>query len=209
MKRIKKKIRINTLLASDLDLDIYFKRWSNILFSRVDSPQLSLRADYRFIDFNNLKSMTEPGFILVSSHPKLTYLGSGGCTVCNDDSFLYREGDKCEMAVSYHRGIESSCVDIGNQRIVNDIIIKNDGGIAYDWDGKNENINYLNQTLFNHYTLIDFEKNESPKKLQRKIKEPNIHRQEEGQLRKPRSSGFRSSRTEMFVLCGRGIGRCG
>jgi organic radical activating enzyme len=93
---------------------------------------ISFRADYRTINKSNLSTLDDPFFQQLVSLG-LTYVGSSSCSVCNTDSFLTKDG----FEVSYHRGIENSALKVGETVMVNDIIIKQDGSLYYDWNKGN------------------------------------------------------------------------
>lgn len=202
MWEIKKPIRINTVLLPNLDLDMYFARWFHVSCCRKGDTRVSLRADYRFIDMDNLKSLQETGFLRIAEHPRLTYIGSSGCTVCNDDAFIYQEVRK--MNVNYHRGLEESSIVIGSQRIVNDIIICNDGSAVYDWDKKDENWQYLRNYIHLHY--------QKKKKMQKRMNDEakqHVSKTSSNTSSRTTKSASSSRRVSSGTCSGVSLGTCG
>lgn len=125
-------IRINCVLSreySDEELKDFIEIYKHT--NRV----INFRADYRHITFDNLKTL-EHKMIKQLLDLGLFYVASNGCLVCNTDYFTYHD-DRFVIEnylIVYHRGIERSSVRLGETIIVNDIIIKQDGSMRYDWD---------------------------------------------------------------------------
>ena len=96
---------------------------------------INFRADYRHITFENLKTL-ENKMIKQLIDLGLYYLASSGCLVCNTDYFTYYDIALTteNYLIAYHRGIEKSSIKLGETIIVNDIIIKQDGSMRYDWE---------------------------------------------------------------------------
>lgn len=102
--------------------------------------RINFRANYKYIDFNNLRTFTDSNFIKLDK--VLGYQGiSSGCHVCNNDTF--------GQFTVYHRGINNTSIEFNKYIEVNDLVIKQDGTLLYDWDRKyvltNEIINSLAQ----------------------------------------------------------------
>lgn len=83
------------------------------------------RADYRTIDSGSLKSFDSPAFRQMDR--LFGYIGSSGCHVCNTDYFA-RGG-----SIALHRGTEQSSIEFNDFTEVNDLIVKQDGELRYDW----------------------------------------------------------------------------
>lgn len=103
---------------------------------------INFRADYTKINHMTLRD-PNTAFIKTLCSMGLSYMNTSGCLVCNTDYFL----TPGRYTVAYHRGIEHSCVIFGDNIVVNDIIIKQDGNIYYDWDGKDINIELMLETF--------------------------------------------------------------
>ena len=134
-KKIKKSIKINCVVFrkySDSEIIDFIEEYKD------NNRNISFRADYRTINKSNLSTLDDPFFQQLASLG-LTYLGSSGCSVCNTDSFLTKDG----FEVSYHRGIENSALKVGETVMVNDLIIKQDGSLYYDWNKGNTDMNEL------------------------------------------------------------------
>ena len=97
---------------------------------------INFRGDYTKIkNQDDLRGLDHPLLNVLFDLPNLEYLGSGGCLVCNDNTFYTKAGHQLTY-ISLHRGYEHSCVKKGRYYIINDIIIKQDGRILCDWDGE-------------------------------------------------------------------------
>ena len=134
-------IRINCVLQ-DSDLvkikqnDLALKQF--IIKYTLNGFNISLRADYRKIKTqDDLRSLDYPVFSVLQADPNFKYLRSGGCMVCNNDDFIFRNPISAkETIVSIHRGFEHSLVKKDDLRIINDFIIKQNGDIRIDWDNE-------------------------------------------------------------------------
>lgn len=126
VKMIHKPIKINSFTSPDDNFLKKIKRWN-----KYDNVSLSFRADYRNIDFSNLRTLDTDIVNKILSIKHVKYINHGGCDVCFNVGFV-RKG----FYFSYHRGMEKSSISFGNNKylIVNDIIIHQDGEISYDWN---------------------------------------------------------------------------
>lgn len=141
------KLRINSVLfdlAKEKEKVISFINKYN---DKVDS--ISFRGDYtKVVDQNTLRGLDHPILDVLFEDRSLEYLGSGGCLVCNNNDFYQPSSD---TYVCLHRGYEHSLVKKGHNLILNDIIIKQDGRILFDWDGELLDIELLKyQWLLNY-----------------------------------------------------------
>lgn len=127
LTRINKPIRINSIVDENLDIKNMIDR-----FSKFKNVMLNLRVDYRFINEDNLKKMD--GVVIgFNNNRNYKLIYEGGCNVCHNFEFV-RLSDG--FRVQYHKGLEQSSFRIGDAIIYNDLIIKPDGNIYYDWDNK-------------------------------------------------------------------------
>lgn len=122
--RIKKSIRINTVMNDNFDFDKFFDFVNKYGKKKRD---INLRADYTKIDISSLKSRDYVFYNLATVYD---YICTESCIVCNTEYFSVND----EFLVSYHRGMEHSCVCVGDKYYVNDILIKQDGNIYKDWN---------------------------------------------------------------------------
>ena len=127
INKIKKPIRVNTVINKNFSLD-EFKKFVEKWGSQM--RLINLRADYTKLDTTSLKARDEIETFLSEEY---LYRGSGGCLVCHSSSF---EADNC--FIQYHRGLMFSSVRLGDKIYVNDVIITPDGNIYKDWDFKND-----------------------------------------------------------------------
>lgn len=135
---IKKPIRINTLLDNNVDVMSMIDRFS--IFKNV---LLNLRVDYRNIKEDTLKVLDGIGTEL-NNNREYKMLYEGGCNVCHNFEFV-RLSDG--FRVQYHKGLEQSSFKIEDTVIYNDLIIKPNGQVYYDWDNKNYDIELLFKSL--------------------------------------------------------------
>lgn len=99
---------------------------------------VNFRKDYRYCNQTNLNDCYDPTMATLMSMPNMLYVGQGGCLVCRNDIFWPRnilENDKDGVIhrVVYHRGTEQSSLRFGDLLVINDLVIKQDGEIRYDW----------------------------------------------------------------------------
>ena len=127
INKIKKPIRVNTVINKNFSLD-EFKKFVEKWGSQM--RLINLRADYTKLDTTSLKARDEIETFLSEEY---LYRGSGGCLVCHSSSF---EADNC--FIQYHRGLMFSSVKLGDKIYVNDVIITPDGNIYKDWDFNND-----------------------------------------------------------------------
>lgn len=101
--------------------ELHGGRWGSIIF----------RKDYTTCDQSNLNDCSDPMMATLMGMPDLSYYGSGGCLVCRNDVFLplHNEG----WHVTYHRGTELTSLRYGDLLVINDLIVKQDGELRYDW----------------------------------------------------------------------------
>jgi hypothetical protein len=125
--KMHKPVKINHIYKPGEDLQALLDRWV-----KYPNAFLSLRADYRYVTKGSLKDLQSDDVTSILRTPNVQYIGHGGCDVCFDVTFLY---DK-KFYFSLHRGMEHSSVSFGNELILNDIIVSQDGKIYYDWDMK-------------------------------------------------------------------------
>lgn len=118
-------VKINALLKDGSKVETYLKRWES-----YNNVSISFRADYREVTRETLRLLSDPILDKMYEIGGAQYLRHGGCDVCFDVVFLYNN----HMFFSYHRGLESSSVPFGSNLLVNDVIVFQDGVIAYDWD---------------------------------------------------------------------------
>lgn len=147
---IKKPVRINVVSQDDNTFSIesikkYVNRWSKIAILKggPDSLLLNLRGNYVTQDISQLHEMTNCKIVndLATNY---YYLSHSFCNVCDTCTFIkFNESRQDELVIAYHRGVMNTAVRFGNVIEVNDLIIFQNGDIAYDWDGKNEDISKL------------------------------------------------------------------
>lgn len=126
------KVRINSVIMG-VTADYKTENIRQFIAKYDFVSKISFRGDYTKIkNQDDLRTMQDPFLRSLFQIYSLSYTRSGGCLVCNDDSFRGISVD-----VSYHRGLEESLVIVDDGTyIVNDIIIHQDGSISLDWGGK-------------------------------------------------------------------------
>lgn len=92
---------------------------------------INLRKDYTKCTQANLNDWADPTMQTLLSMEDMPYKGHGGCFVCRNDVF-WPNGDMMHRLV-YHRGVESTSIRSGDLMVINDIVVKQDGEIRYDW----------------------------------------------------------------------------
>jgi len=138
IKGILKPVKINIVLnynkfntddisnkaAVKTEIEKYIKRWES--YSNVS---LSFRLDYRYITTENLHNLTCDLISIFSE--MFEYSGHTFCDVC--DSVIFQKNGQ---TISIHRGLEHSSFKMGNNIVINDVIMFPDGTVTYDWDKK-------------------------------------------------------------------------
>ena len=132
---IEKYVRINTVVTeNDLDkIEAFFEYWA------APYRMVNLRADYRTITTDNLKNRDKISQFMLEN---FQWEYTNGCLVCNSE--IYTDG--WNRAISYHRGMESSCVTVGERCYVNDVLVDMNGNVYKDWDMKKDE--YFEAWLF-------------------------------------------------------------
>lgn len=131
---VKVKIRINSVLFGK----VYPSKVKSFINEYVPvCDGISFRADYTKIKTqDDLRNIDKDEFVdILFNMEELYYLGSGGCMVCNNDDFIYKN-----KTISYHRGMENSLITKGDYKIINDIVIKQNGKTVLDW--KDEEVQF-------------------------------------------------------------------
>lgn len=125
INKIKKPVRINSVITRG-NLDIYS---INEFINRYSPHTINFRADYRNVTKDTLKTQDD---IFTFLFENFKWRGNNGCLVCNTDYFT----DIYYNNICYHRGLERSCVIVGNNKYhyINDVIIDIHGNIHKDWD---------------------------------------------------------------------------
>lgn len=144
---IKKPVRINVVAQNEDSFSIenikkYVSRWEKIaaLKGGYDSLVLNLRGNYCTQESHNLHEMT--GSKIVNDLAKKYFYHSHTfCNVCDTCKFQkFDDKRNPQLNILYHRGVMNTVVKFGNVVELNDLIIFQNGDIAYDWDGKKEGI---------------------------------------------------------------------
>ena len=139
---ILKSIKLNVVLSKEFDITEFKTFLEPYKQTGID---VCIRADYRNITKDNLKNRDDVFEKLILEYE---YEHSGGCMVCNDDTFW--DGN---FPIHYHRGMEHSKVIYGNKVYVNDVLITIDGQVYDDWDMITNP--EFERWLFGDYTLED------------------------------------------------------
>jgi organic radical activating enzyme len=122
---IKVPVKINVVLnekATTQEVAAVIDRWKP-----HGNVSVCFRRDFRKTTPETLHVLSGDPILdyLVANYE---YLGHTFCDVCDTVRFSNN--------ISLHRGLEQSSIRVGNNVIVNDIIVFPDGFVAYDWDRK-------------------------------------------------------------------------
>ncbi len=93
---------------------------------------INFRKNYSECNQANLNDCFDPMMQTLMSMPDMEYVGGGGCLVCRNDVF-WPDGDMMHR-VTYHRGTELTSLRFGDLLVINDVVVKQDGEIRYDWN---------------------------------------------------------------------------
>lgn len=125
INRIKKPIRINTVINKNFNLNKFLEF---VTVFGGDNRLINLRADYRNITNETLKCRDSIDNFLLEN---FNYHHSNSCMVCNSEFFY---SDDWKYTIMYHRGLQFSSFVVGNKKFVNDVIVTPDAKIYGDWD---------------------------------------------------------------------------
>lgn len=139
-------VKMNVVISERFDVNEFERFIKPLRNCHPEKFRISLRADYRNINKDNLKNRDD---VFDSLMEKYDYRYSGGCMVCNDDRFY----DK-DFEISYHRGMEHSLVKYGNRLYVNDVIVTMDGMMYPDWDFSSYDKDF-EKWIYGSYSLDD------------------------------------------------------
>ena len=92
---------------------------------------INLRKDYTTCTQANLNDCFDPIMQTLMGMPDMPYKGHGGCLVCRNDVFWPNDSQVHRLV--YHRGTESTALRYGDLVVINDLVIKQDGEMRYDW----------------------------------------------------------------------------
>lgn len=126
LKRIRKPVRINCVIGDDTTDD----EIKNFVNQYHEIGEINFRADYTTITPESLHSFSHPLFIKLDEI--YGYVRKSMCNVCDSCNFRYRDHGLAH-GIHLHRGVENSHIEFGRWTEINDIIIKQDGEIRYDW----------------------------------------------------------------------------
>lgn len=147
---IRKPVRINVVQENENSFDIsnvekYVERWRKISdsMSKPGNLLLNLRGNFCLQTPETLHDMSGSK-IINELATRYYYVSHGFCNVCDTCAFdEIDESGNTTFSIHYHRGLLHTSIRFGNICEINDIIILQDGSICYDWDGKNEAIEYF------------------------------------------------------------------
>ena len=142
-------LRINSVMVGDETIDeieSFIDRFSYV-------SQINFRADYRkIVSQDDLRGYNHPLLQKLFSICDYEYSHSTGCHVCNTDSF--KSTIKGYPIVSLHRGMEYSKMVLLTNEVeeINDIVIKQDGRILFDWDEITHTVDELKASGWSYRT---------------------------------------------------------
>lgn len=125
---IHKPVRINVVLQEQPLMGV-LERW------RPYDVEVSLRADYTKVTTRQQLKNPYDQVVqdLIWHGYKVT--GHGSCDVCETVRF-----EKNGQKVQYHRGMYHSSINNGTVLEINDLIVRQDGKLMYDWEGTDDKI---------------------------------------------------------------------
>lgn len=125
VRYISKKVRINCVVNKSSNIDGIIDRWSK------QPVELSFRRNFNTpISDRDLHNMYDD-FLLTLSETENTYFVSHGqCDVCDTTRFLKDE----TFLIQYHKTKKHSSFKKDGVLTINDLIIFQNGDIAYDWE---------------------------------------------------------------------------
>lgn len=140
VKWFEKPVRINVVLDQNRRKDYNDMRFVQGVLNRwesYDNVRIAFRADFREVKTEQDLHTPYETFPMLLFGIGLSFVRHSGCNVCDDLVFETSSG----MVVSYHRGLESTSLEIvgteGNYREINDLIIYPNGLLDYDWKDTN------------------------------------------------------------------------
>lgn len=154
IENVTKNIRINAVI-NDFninEIDKMIKRWEKVNYNRYTKHKkfldmcINLRENYNFQKLSDLHEL-ENNLLIKELSNKYTYIAHSMCNVCDTVQFgqVYLGNP---FFINYHRGTATTCCAIGENILeINDLILFQDGLLAYDWDRKIKNIEMLKEML--------------------------------------------------------------
>ena len=152
--KIEKPVRINVVAYKENqfcieNIEKYVQRWKKIGRQKSDNYKsliLNLRANYNLQNKTNLHEL-EDDKVINDLATQYHYYKHTFCNVC--DTCVFFEGSKKDnlFEIDYHRGLSTTTIYFGNVIEVNDLILLQNGTLAYDWDGKRDYIDALFKLL--------------------------------------------------------------
>lgn len=130
IKMINKPVKVNVVIGGNTNKSFFkdvLKRWGYY------DVKVSFRADFSKTSPEKLHDLNDPILKKLLSFGE--YVNRKYCDVC-DTTLMKRENQYYE----YHKGLETTSIEMGNSIIVNDVIIFPDGELCYDWDRKSKSI---------------------------------------------------------------------
>lgn len=91
--------------------------------------QIILRADFSKIDKENVHNVFGDNTFEALFEISERYLGFSGCLICRTDRFVYNG-----VEIHYHRGSSETSYKMGDSLVINDMTLKPDLVLRYDWD---------------------------------------------------------------------------
>lgn len=156
IENINKNIRINMVMNNNnsyiQEIDKIIRRWEKVNHNRCNKNKkyiemcINLRENYNFQDLADLHELSK-NYLIKDLSNKYTYINHSMCNVCDTVQFgdIYLNNP---FFINYHRGTAITSCPIGDEILeINDLILFQDGFLAYDWDRKIKNIDKLIKML--------------------------------------------------------------
>ena len=146
VSKLKKPVKVNSIIKKDTNIKKVLDRWC-----KYSNVFVSFRADYRDITKASLKDLQDDITLAILNTNKVKYLSHGGCDVCFDVNFCYKD----TFYFSYHRGMEHSSILFGDELIINDVLVSQDGKLYYDWNQNKDVKLHIKKKQFIVYKNIE------------------------------------------------------
>lgn len=126
-----KPVRINCIVTKKLDIDNIYNRWK-----KYPNVNISFRHNFNIpLTNQQLHNMYDDFLITLSQTDNISYINHTQCAVCDTTQFK-----KENTIIQYHKSKKHSSFIEYSTITINDLIIFQDGTVAYDWEDSKADI---------------------------------------------------------------------